>query len=113
MLGWYIATTLVGIAAMVIPYKRRDIIEASPAAVQKKLAGVPVITILGFLTAITSGFLAYSSIWPSIYGPVNPMFIAVALGLFVPAPIIYCIAYLYYKTRGMPLSLLHKEIPPD
>ena len=111
--GWFIATTLVGIAAMIIPYRRKDIIESSPAIVRKKIVGVPILTVLGFLTAVTQAFLAYGAVWPSVYGPLNPFYMEVTLMLFVIPPIIYAASYYYHKRKGMSLTLLQKEIPPE
>jgi hypothetical protein len=44
------------IAAIVLPYKKKELYEASPIA-QMKVAGIPLISVAGFIFAVFLGFL--------------------------------------------------------
>jgi hypothetical protein len=77
------------------------------------VAGLPIPTFLGFLTTVTEAFLAYGAVYPAAYGALNPFYMAVTLSLFIVAPVIYAASYYYHKSKGMLLTLLFKEIPPE
>lgn len=111
---WFAGWVVVGIAGMVFPYTRKDIFERSPAVVQKKLAGIPVISIVGFLTAAVSAWTVYSTTVPAITGLTDLVYLTTTVIVLAVIPfIIYYTAYFYWKAKGVPIELQFKEIPPD
>jgi len=113
MLGWFIATAIVSLAATLFPYRRRDIFEASPAIVKKKIGGVPAITILGVAAFFISLGVAYATITPAYAGTLTYSYVfAVALTL-IAGPVIYYVSYFYQKSRGIPVDLAHAQLPPE
>jgi amino acid transporter len=113
MLGWFIATSIVCIAAAAFPYLRKDLFEASPPVVKRKLLKVPLLTIFGVIGFIISIFISYATISPAMVGILDPTFIvAIALTL-IAAPIYYALVYLYWKRKGIPIQLAHKVLPPE
>jgi amino acid transporter len=113
--GWWLAAAIVMFAGAAFPYVRRtkDIFDTSPDIVRKKIAGVPVITIVGVIAGILSLWVSYSAILPSFTGaPMNPVYVAGIMVVFVIALIIYALSYAYHRSKGLPLDLISKELPP-
>ena len=112
--GLYLAFAIAGIAGILFPYKHKDLFEAAPAAVQRKLAGVPVVAILGAITLVTGIFVAYIAASPIFTGaPVNPYYLAGLIGVFVVGLLIYGASAAYQKSKGIDLSLRFRAIPPE
>ncbi len=110
MVGWFI----LGIAAMVFPYVRKDIYEKSPQIVQSKLLGLPVITILGFVGMIVSAVTVYATFLTGTTPTMNTKNLAYTALFFVILPIIiYFIATTWHRSRGVPMDKRFKTIPPD
>jgi amino acid transporter len=113
---WFIGWIVVGLAAMLFPWRRKDIFDKSPELVKKKIAGLPVISILGAMTFAISIFTVWVTLAPSlVYGWGID---ATALGgtvlfLCIIPFILYYGAYFYRKSKGVPMDLRFKEIPPD
>jgi len=99
------------IAAVVFPYRMKDTYKASPAA-RFEIGGLPVISILGALGAISMIYLTYEFLSVEILGgTVNvPTMIAVWIGALV----VYYIMKWYRRSKeGIELELVFKEIPPE
>jgi hypothetical protein len=107
------ATSIIGIAAPVFPYRRKDIFEKSPKLVQTKVGGVPLMSVFGAVTAIISAFVALATVLPQFTGaPVNPYFAGAIVLTMVIALVIYAIAYSYNKSTGIDMHAGFSEIPP-
>ncbi|HYB02821.1 MAG TPA: APC family permease [Nitrososphaerales archaeon] len=104
---------VVGVAAMVFPFRRKDIFDSSPGVVKAEIGGLPVISLLGLLTIISAGFVTYAILTPSYSGPfITDNFFAIIVVLVVPI-IIYFITFYYYKSKGVPVEIAQREIPPE
>jgi amino acid transporter len=111
--GWWLATAIVMLAAVVFPFRRKELFESSPKIVQYKVGPVPLITIGGVVGFFLSLFISYSTILPAFNGfPINPIYVVSMVFVMVVALIIYAISYLYQRTRGVPMDLAYKELPP-
>ncbi|MEM3803851.1 MAG: hypothetical protein QXX17_05510, partial [Conexivisphaerales archaeon] len=111
--GWWLAVAIVMFSAAIFPFRRKELFETSPSIVKKRLAGVPLITILGVVAGLLSLFVSYSTILPSFTGiELNPVYVASMLIIFLIAVIIYAISHFYHKAKGLPLDLISKELPP-
>ncbi|MGH2523313.1 MAG: APC family permease, partial [Anaerolineales bacterium] len=120
-----IAVTYLGstIAAIVLPYTKKDLYEASPIA-KYKIAGVPLITVAGVIFAAFLIFLLYQWLLDpnALYGigySINPngfkngtslVFMGV---MYLLAIVIYAGARYYRKSQGVDLGLVYKEIPAE
>ncbi len=111
---WMVGWVLLGIAAMLFPFIRKDIFEKSPSLVQSRIIGIPWITILGALgTAV-----AAISIWATFLVGTTPTFNTKNLFytslVFILAPVvIYFIAVTVQKRKGVEMGKRFKTIPPD
>lgn len=111
--GICIGFLIVSIAAIIFPFKRRDIFEGSDSLAKKKLGGLPIISLLGVISLIVSAISVYAIVLPSIGGPFLKVFAEGILPTFIIGGAIYAIAWILRKRSGINLSLLQREIPPE
>jgi amino acid transporter len=111
--GVFIALVFVGLAAIIFPYRKKEMFATAPPITTRKIAGVPLITILGVLLIITSLLIGYASLLPALVGPLNPTYVSVIPALFVIGFVIYWISYAIQRGRGVPVDKIQNEIPPE
>jgi len=111
--GWMVMQAFASIAGIVFPYRRKDIFDASPEIVKKKVAGIPLISLFGIGTLLCSIYIAYASVAPAYMGTFQPGYLGFSIGLMIIGAIIYAIAWAYRKRTGLPLELTFREIPPE
>jgi amino acid transporter len=112
-----IAITFLGtvIAAAIMPWRRKDIFENSPIA-RFKVAGIPVITITGVVSAIFLLFMLAEWSFNAVYGTSfnlnasSPIYFAVT---YLVAIAIYVVARVVRKRQGIDLARIHREIPVE
>ncbi|MBO0837479.1 MAG: APC family permease, partial [Actinobacteria bacterium] len=104
---------LASIAAIVLPFKLRDVFEASP--VRWRLGGVPVLCILGVLSIIGMGVIEYAYLNDPNSGISlkAPTMIFVNLAVFASGFVFYAIVRAVRARQGVNLALTFKEIPPE
>jgi amino acid transporter len=112
--GWWIAVAIVMFAAAIFPFRRKDIFESSPKIVTAKVGPIPVLTIVGVLGIFASLFISYSTILPSFNGfPINPIYVVSMVFVMIALLVIYAISYFYQRSRGVPVELASRELPPS
>jgi amino acid transporter len=112
--GLYLAFAIAGVAGILFPYKHKELFNSAPANVQRKVAGIPVVAILGVITLLTGIFVAYIAATPVFTGaPVNPYYLAGMVGVFVVGLLIYEASRMYQKSKGIDISLRFSMIPPE
>ncbi|MDG6996109.1 MAG: APC family permease [Nitrososphaerota archaeon] len=105
--------TIVGISAILFPFRRKDVFDSSPNIAKKKIGGLPIISILGALSMISSLYMGYALFTPDFSGPFIAENFYVVLVVLIAPIIIYFISYAYYKSKGLNVTLAQKEIPPE
>ncbi|MBW3592626.1 MAG: APC family permease [Actinobacteria bacterium] len=112
-----IAITFAGsaIAAAILPWRRRDIYQASPIA-RYNVGGIPLITVAAILFLLILGFAIYKWVTDPLYGidfntARNGFFYMLAL--YGIAFVIYWAARLWRKQQGIDMSMVQKEIPAE
>jgi basic amino acid/polyamine antiporter, APA family len=109
-----VAFWLASFAAILLPYRRRDLFEQAPESVRRKILGVPVITLLGIGNLILFTLILIASFdTPAFSGPTSGRAIAFVVGIYVSGFVLYFIARAIRQSRGVNLDLLYKEIPPE
>ena len=109
-----IAFWFTSFAAILLPYRRPELFQAAPGMVKARWFGIPVVTIAGIINLVLFSIILYSSFaLPAFSGPVGPIAIAFVLGIYVVGIIIYFAVAAYRKQKGLDLSLLYSEIPPE
>jgi hypothetical protein len=103
-----------GIAAIIFPYKKKELFESSP--VNYRLGGVPVISIAGALSLIPqlilAGVFMFDPNW-AWGGAISSKSLMLTIGMMGFAAIIYFGARGYRKSKGVNMDLAFKEIPPE
>ena len=96
------------------PFRRKELYDASPSIVKGRIAGVPVISILGAIALIFTLYASYYALTAPVMGPLNTASYSMVVGTFVAGLVIYYVAKMYrLKTEDIDLGLLIKEIPPE
>ncbi len=97
------------IAAILFPYVRRDMFEANFST---KKFGLPLLSWLGLGTAV---YLIYSTYLAHTSGslPLDNLAAWVFGTIYILGIVVYVVSYFWNKRRGLPLSLVFKEIPPE
>jgi len=114
-----VAFAITSLAAIVFPYTRKGIFESSPELVKRRIGGVPIITILGVVGLILEMFISYATVLPGVTPPPSgPLIVQLLSYAFVPivaviGVIMYAAPYLYWKSQGLDLGLLFKQIPSE
>ena len=109
-----IAVTFFGtsIAAMILPYRKKRLYENSPIA-RYKLAGIPLITITGAITALFLGFNLYHWFTNDLYAVNNSTSLWFMAAMYGLAIVIYVVAWFVRRSQGINLSAIHREIPVE
>jgi APA family basic amino acid/polyamine antiporter len=109
-----IAFWITSFAAILLPYRKRDLFEAAPDMVKRRVFGVPLITIAGVVNLVLFTIILYSSFTlPAFAGPVGTIAVAFVLGIYVVGLVIYFVAAAIRRQQGVDLNLLYSEIPPE
>jgi len=112
-----IAITFLGtvVAAAILPWRRKDIFENSPIS-RFRIAGIPVITITGVVSAIFLLFMLAEWSFNDVYGTsfkINGASPKYFLATYLVAIAIYVVARVVRKRQGIDLSRIHREIPVE
>jgi amino acid transporter len=113
--GTFLAFIFVAFAAIIYPYRRKDLFDSSSDEVaKKKYGGIPLITILGVLSLVVSIYVVYALLAPAIGGPTaSNVLLDGVIPTFVLGIAIYVVAFLARRTQGVNLNLISQEIPPE
>jgi basic amino acid/polyamine antiporter, APA family len=109
-----IAFWITSFAAILLPYRRRELFESAPQTVQRRIGGVPLITIAGVVNLILFSVILYSSFTlPAFSGPVGPASLIFLFGIYLVGLAIYYVAAAIRRRQGTDFNLLYSEIPPE
>jgi basic amino acid/polyamine antiporter, APA family len=114
-LATQIAYILICVTAILFPFRKKDVYDASPAG-KYKIGGFPLLSLLGILALILNLFIA----WIFIAGPPlgflsvsTTSSISFVLGIFAACFVVYLIAWGVRRTQRIDLSLSFSQIPPE
>jgi basic amino acid/polyamine antiporter, APA family len=108
-----LAFIIVSFAAMIAPWRRPQLHSQGPQWARRKLLGLPVITWVAAISAISWIFVIYVAFHTGFGGKLGlkPMLEAFAAPLIA---ILYYIGFrLYRRSQGMQLAQTFAEIPPE
>jgi len=105
------------VAAIILPWRRKDLYEASPVA-RYKIAGIPLITVVGVITGAFLLFMLYEWSFNSsnLYGTTfssTPNSVYYFLATYAVAIVIYLVARVVRSRQGIDLRRIHHEIPVE
>ncbi|HEX5782009.1 MAG TPA: APC family permease [Solirubrobacteraceae bacterium] len=109
-----VAFWIASFAAILLPYRRPEIFASAPDYVQRRIGGIPVITLLGVGNLILFSMVLYSAFkLPAFSGPTGSDAVIFVIGVYAAGVIWYLVARALNKRRGVDLDLLYREIPPE
>jgi amino acid transporter len=117
-LNLFIVFIMVSIAAILFPYRQKELFESSPKIVRWKIGGLPFITILGIVGVIVNAYFGYATTSPAITPPPSGAVLQYLAFASVPLTIIaglliYAVSYYVRKAQGIPLGLAFTQLPPE
>ncbi len=107
-----LAYILAAVAAIMFPRKAKDVYRQSPIS-KYNIAGMPLISVMGVLTIIFSAVLIYFYVAIPSLGLLNPIPLAVVIGIYVVLAVYYYANKIWKKRIGIDVDLAFKEIPPE
>ncbi len=109
-----LVTIIVAAAAIVFPYRRKDIFEKAPKLVQTRVLGLPLLSWSGIFTLLTQLVVVVICFTvPAIGGAVTWVSLLSSLSVFVLAFPLYGIIYAVNKAHGLDPKLAYVELPPE
>ena len=107
-----IVIAIVGVAAIIFPFKRSEMYRSSPANVQ--FLGMPLVSIMGVLSIGVMALLVYLLMrFPSL-GITSPRLVVLFIvSVVVVGLAIYYIARVVQRKRGIDIDLAYRELPPE
>jgi amino acid transporter len=111
LLGLMFPGILLGITAIIFPFRHRATYESSP--IRASLAGVPRLTLVGIITTAFFIFGVYMFLTNALYGANGPYALGVTITVIVGSIAIYLISYFIRRHQGVPVQLVFSEIPPE
>jgi amino acid transporter len=102
---------VVAIAGIVFPFRRRALHEAS--SINRRIAGIPVITLAGVVALAVYAFFFISLITQDALGANASTGIRATVIIAAIAIALYPISFLVNRRRGVDLGLAFRELPPE
>jgi amino acid transporter len=112
LLGLTLPLLVTAFAGMVLPYRRRDLVENSPY--NQRVFGLPVLTVVGFLALVGFGAAVAVLLWDTNSGASlskNPGKLELALLVYAVGLIIWFVARAVRRRQGIDIDLSYKELP--
>jgi APA family basic amino acid/polyamine antiporter len=116
-----IAVTFLGtsFAAAILPWRKKSLYQNSAIA-KYKIAGIPMITVTGSLSALFLAFNLYKWLWPpfnsasgNLYAINVPGSLKFMGSMYLLALVIYVVAKIVRKRQGIDLNAVYQEIPVE
>lgn len=110
--GFILSFILISISAALLPYRLKDVFETS--AVNQRIAGIPVITIIGIVSAAAQVFMAWVFLRdPSAGLNGNPKMVVFNIIVFLSGLVVYYVAKYVQRRRGVNVDLSFKQVPEE
>ena len=100
------------LAGALLPYRAKDVYEASPGA-KYKLGNIPLVTILGAIGFVLGGVMLIMFMFYPQLGLTSTLAYTVVFGVLAVSWIWYMIAKSAQKSKGINVDYAFKEIPPE
>src|SRR5919106_7031321 len=108
--GFILGFMLVSISEMVFPFRRKNLFESSP--VNDRIGGLPMMTVVGFLSLVALVIMAWAFLTDPSAGLVGrPELVWMNIGIFVSGLVIYYVAKAVQRARGVDISRRFAEVP--
>lgn len=112
LLGLTLPLLVTALAGMLLPYRRRDLVENSPY--NQRIAGIPILSVVGFLAMLGFGGAIAVLLWDEGSGASlskNPGKLELALLVYAAGLVIWFVARAIRRSQGIDIDLSYKELP--
>jgi basic amino acid/polyamine antiporter, APA family len=106
---WSILWVIVSIVAIVMPFRKRDLVSSLPGGRWK----FPLLSIIGVITLPLMLANLYWSVTTPAIGPSTVQADSILAIIFVSGLIVYFVSNAYHKSHGVDLKAIYAEIPPE
>lgn len=108
------AFIVVSLSAIVFPYRRRDLFDEGSQMVQRKILGIPVLTLAGVVGVVIWGAVLLIAFTTPYFGlSTKPLPMLEAFAVPILAAVYYAVISAYRRREGFDLSVSFKAIPPE
>jgi len=113
---WGVAYVIPALATIVFPFTKKDLLEQAPEFMRKKIVGIPIVSILGALCAVSFAYMGYilytNPLATAVAGSPTVSGVEIAIGILFGCFIVYGASYAYHKAHGLDIGMAFKELPP-
>jgi amino acid transporter len=112
---WDVSYVIPGLALVIFPFVKKDLFQQSPGFVRSKVGGVPVVSIVGIITAIAfawEGYIGFATGCGGYCTP-TPFGYYLTAAVIVLGFVVYASSWAYHKHEGLDISMALKAIPPE
>jgi amino acid transporter len=107
------AFIITSIAAVVFPYRRPQLFESAPSFVRARFAGIPVMSVVGVVSALGWGFVLFVAFTTTAFGAINPVSMAEAFAVPAVMLVYYLVVRQMRRSQGLNLDATFHSIPPE
>ena len=107
------AFIIVSIAAAAAPWLRRELHAQGPNWATRRVGGIPVITLVALVSAVSWGFVIYTAFHTGFGGALGWKPMVKAFTAPVIAVVWYLVVWGYRRQQGINLTRTFQEIPPE
>ncbi len=113
-IAWTAIFLIPSIAAMVFPFRKKELFNNAPDITKKKIVGVPVVSLAGAsLFVLLMIAIVYGYLTPAFSGPTTLPAILVSCSFFVLGLVVFYAVRAYRKSQGIDMDRIYREIPPE
>lgn len=109
---WVVSYVVPCLAAVVFPFVKKDLMEQAPGFMQKKIAGIPLLSLIGIIAAGTFAYMGYIAYTNPLITSLTTAGGIMAVIVIAVAFLIYGVSILYHRRRGLDVLMALKELPP-
>jgi basic amino acid/polyamine antiporter, APA family len=114
LFGLALTYLTVAVAGILFPYRKREVFEASPY--NRRVGGVPAISIVGVLSVLTMGGAVAILLLDANSGThweINTNRVLLGAGIYLSGLLLFYVIRAIQRSRGVNVDLAYREIPPE
>jgi len=106
---WSIVWILTSLVAIILPLKKKELLSSLPGGTWK----IPLVSIVGSISLILMIATFYFSVTTPAIGPSTLQADMILSAIFLSGLIVYIVSYYDHKRKGVNLSMVYSQIPPE
>lgn len=110
-LGYFLAFSVTALAALIFPFRLKDVYRSSPANIN--IAGIPLITLAGIGTIAYFAYLMYAFFTKAAYGANSTTAKTYLVIYFVLGIIIFLGSWIYRRMQNVNIAETYQELPAE